>query len=190
MQSVNYLKNKFLSSKTHDITVLFDDYDDPDSVKKSQQIHRYRDNNQLFQISASIRFVAMKIFFLSNDQKKQLIIMLCTILENNNVGVSQSGEICANCLDKSRSQQVLATIVTQDIADPGNPNYHYCTWEAYIFLKIKIKACEEKSVSSHFITKSTHGMKTYNLLEYAFTGCDTTSDTPSKRKKAIYEVDS
>lgn len=52
MMCVNYLKNNFMSAKTHIIVVL-DDYDDPDSKGKSEQLRRYRHIFPVLHISES-----------------------------------------------------------------------------------------------------------------------------------------
>lgn len=191
MQYVNYVIYNFKPSKTP-VTVVFDGYDDPDSTKKCEQLRRYRHIAPQFQISAITPVYGNQERFLGNAQnKKQLIAMLSSVLRKNNVVVKQSSGdadllIVQTAVEKS--QQLLPTIVTQDIdvlviltalATPGKP---------VLFLKPKIGRAKRKVYSSTILQGQHSGIKTYILLAHAFSGCDTTSAIHGKGKKQLMKI--
>lgn len=63
MRYVDYVKCNFLLDKTH-VTLVFDDYDDPDSTKKSEPLRSYRNITPQFQeLQIVHRFVSIKSGF-------------------------------------------------------------------------------------------------------------------------------
>ena len=84
---INYLQKDF---KTGRNKVVFDGYDDPNSIKESEHQRRNKHFSPQFQITASSTIYANQDSFLTNSEnKKQLIKMLAASLENQHIGIKQ-----------------------------------------------------------------------------------------------------
>lgn len=91
-------------------------YDDPDNTKKYEQLNRYRHFTPQTEISTSTPVYGNPERFIDNAQNKKLIIMLATVLQNNNYSVRQSsGDACLLNVQTSIEVSEITTIATHDI---------------------------------------------------------------------------
>jgi len=184
---LNYVIKWYKSS-----IIIFDGYDNPDSIKRHEQQHRYQNAGSRFTISDDIPVSTGQEKFLSNTKnKKQLIQMLIKTFTDNNINVDQACDDADKLIVKTavnNSKDFTTTTAGQDVdlfvllieLAPENIDM--------MFYKPKFGRTIAKLYSSIDLQGQSNNIKKLILLTHSISGYDTTSALFNKGKKGTMKL--
>lgn len=164
MRYVDYVKCNFLLDKTH-VTLVFDDYDDPDSTKKwaAPKLPEYY--TTVSRITDSTPFVTIKSGFWLHSRQKQFVGYFTSKKWRGRETISwicrYSYSYCSDSSGKVSEVNVNHCFNSRHRCS-SNPNCSCETWKSCPSLEIQNGKCSEKSVLHYCIKK-------VNIMEWNLT---------------------